>query len=245
MAGEKLDPIDPNCVFCDSNQINFPHFETYGQDDLRRYTVAETRHFLVKPDVLPVNPDGRHMVVYPRRHVYNHAELVSYVDEVGGLIYNLEQKFGQLVVFEHGGLKPGNNVQSIYHAHFHAVGGLERVDIIGWMKYMLGGGLGADEIYPYEVLPAPDPTFITNLSGRFNGTPYLYIEQGPLSIIAEDNEERMRSQIAQRSMHQWFSGKVLDWKRIPENEESARESVRRIRNLIDFCQRGEYNPHTF
>src|SRR3989344_5506047 len=156
MAEEKLDPIDSNCAFCNSNKMNFPHFGIYGQSDLRSYIVAETDNFLVKPDVLPVNPDGRHMVVYPKEHVYNHAGLVEHSDEVGRLTYDLEQRFGPLVVFEHGGLQPGNNVQSIYHAHFHALGGLEGVDVISWMQYMLNGGLGPDEIYPYEIVSAPD-----------------------------------------------------------------------------------------
>src|SRR3989338_1084130 len=245
MAEKNLNSADLNCAFCNYNNQAFPHYERYGQDNLSRFVVAETDNFLVKPDILPGNSDGRHVLVHPKRHVYNHAGLVGHSDEVGRLTYDLEQKFGPLVVFEHGGLQPGNNVQSVYHAHFHAYGGLEKVDVIAWMQYMLNGGLGSDEIYPYDIIPAPDFAFITNLSGRFNGIPYLYVEQGPWGLIVEDCEERMRSQITQRSMHLLFSGEVLDWKKIPESELLARESVRRIRNLIDFCQHGEYNAHTF
>ena len=237
--------VDPNCGFCDYNAQNFSHFGLFGQDNLSAYVVDQSDNFLVKTDIIPGNPDGRHLLVHPREHVYNHAQLVNHADEVGRLVYRLEQRFGPLTIFEHGGLSPGNNVQSIYHAHFHAYGGLEDVDVIGWMRHMLTGGLNPDEIYPFEIFPAPDYTFITNLSGRFNGIPYLYVEHGPLSIFVEDTDKKMKSQITQRSMHEWFSHEVLDWKRIPEREDFARESVRRIRNLIDLCQNGLYNAHSF
>lgn len=245
MAEERLKLFDPNCGFCDYGKQKFRHFPQYGVGDLANYVVAETDHFSVKPDIVPGNPDGRHILVHPKAHVYNHAGLTDHAQEVGQLVYRLEQKFGPLVVFEHGGLQPGNNVQSIYHAHFHAYGGLEDVKVIDWMEYMLSGGLAADEIYPYEVVPAPDYAFITNLSGRFNGTPYLYVEQGPWGLFVEDPNERMKSQIIQRSMHRFFSGQILDWKKIPEREDLARESVRRISNLIDLCAHGEYNAHSF
>src|SRR3989344_939776 len=237
--------IDSTCGFCLYNKDEFPHFRQFGQQDLQNFIIAETPNFRVKPDILPGNPDGRHMLVHPKKHVYNHAGLTKYAYEVGQLVYLLEQKFGPLVIFEHGGLRPGNSVQSIYHAHFHAYGGLEGVDVIGWMNHMLSGGLGPDEIYPHEIVSAPDYAFITNLSDRFNGIPYLYVEQGPWGLIVEDTEGRMKSQITQRSMHHFFSKEPLNWKSISDSKDLARESVCRIRNLIEFCEHGEYNTHSF
>jgi hypothetical protein len=55
----------------------------------------------------------------------------------------------------------------------------------------------------------------------------------------------MNSQVAQRAMHLWFSRQILDWKKIPQNEEFARESVRRLANIVDWCLGGEYNSHRF
>ena len=245
MEKNELASKNPNCSFCDYKKEQFPHFKRYGQGDLDRYVIAQTDHFSVKSDILPGNPDGRHILVHPKAHVYNHAVLGRYANEVGALVYQLEQRMGPLVTFEHGGLKPGNSIQSIYHAHFHAYGGLDEIDVIGYMADMLSGGLSSDEIYPFEIVPAPDYTFISNLEGRFNGIPYLYVEQGPWGLIAEDPKESMRSQITQRSMHKFFSGQELDWKQIPQNEEFAKESVRRIKNLVEFCQSGQYNTHIF
>lgn len=237
--------LDSDCTFCNYQNSNFPHFEKYGRKDLDRYVVTETENFQVKPDILPGNPDGRHVLIHPKFHVYNHAGLTKYIDEMGQLVYQLEQKLGPLVIFEHGGLKQGSSNQSIYHAHLHAYGGLEEVDVIKWMEHMLSGGLGKDEIYPYNIFPAPDYAFLANLNGNFNGYPYLYVEQGSWAIMVEDPEERMKSQVTQRSMHKFFSGEILDWKKVDENEEYARESVRRIANLIEFCENGVYNAHVF
>lgn len=236
---------DKNCPLCDVSNSKFDHFARYGVTRLDQYKVLESDNFLVKPDVLPGNPDGRHVLIYPKFHVYNHAELSSYIPEMGRVVYQLEQKLGPLVIFEHGGIKAGNNHQSVYHAHIHAYAGLEGVDIIEWMRHMLSGGLGEDEIYPYKILPAPDYAFLANLNGNFKGYPYLYVEQGSWAIMVEDSEGKMQSQVTQRSMHLFFSGEILDWKKIPENEEYAQESVRRLANLVDLCEHGIYNAHAF
>jgi len=226
--------IKEGCSFCDIGVSDFPHFKEYGVDHLDQFVVAQTDHFNVKPDILPGNPDGRHMLIHPKFHTFNYAEMHAHAQEIGGLLYELEHRFGPLAVFEHGGTKEGNSNQSVYHAHFHAYGGLEGFDIISYMEYMLSGGLG--ERYDYLVKPAPDYAFLLNLKARYNGHPYLYVEQGPWAIFAEDKDESMKSQITQRSMHQFFSGEILDWKKIPENDIFAKESVRRINNLIHKCR---------
>jgi len=227
-----------NCRFCFSKSYTFPHFERFGRGSLDTFTILESDNFLVKPDVLPVNPDGLHFLVFPKRHYYNFAQSGGdslIVDELGRLVYQLEEKFGSLVIFEHGGVQEGNSHQSVYHAHFHAVGGLNQYNIISYMKDMVSGGLAQDEIYPYEILEAPNYVFLSNLHRRFNEHPYLYVEQGSWALYIEDSEDRIRSQVTQRSMHRWFSGQVLDWKKIPENEEFARESVKRLANIVDWC----------
>jgi diadenosine tetraphosphate (Ap4A) HIT family hydrolase len=239
-----------NCRFCnigiDDNQ--FGYFERYGRSILHKFPILESDNFQVKPDILPVNPDGRHFLVFPKEHFYNFAQFGGnplIVDELGRLVYQLEQQFGPLVIFEHGGVKEGNNNQSIYHAHFHAIGGLEDYDIISYMRDMVSGGLGEGEVYPYQIFPAPNYDFLSNLHHRFNGHPYLYVEQGPWALYIEDPLEQMNSQVTQRAMHKFFSGQILNWKEIPENEEFARESVRRLANIVDWCLGGEYNSHRF
>lgn len=236
------------CRFCHPNLGDFPHLKEFGLPRLDLLRVKETEHFIVKPDILPANPDGRHFLVFPKEHKFNFASYggnPEIVYDLGRLIYSLEQKFGQLVIFEHGGIKEGSNNQSVYHAHFHAIGGLEGFDIISWMTDMVSGGLDPNEIYPYTIFPAPNYDFLSNLHQRFNGHPYLYIEQGPNALYVEDPNEQMKSQVTQRSMHLFFSGKILDWKRIPENDEFARESARRLANICDLCINGIYNAHSF
>lgn len=235
-----------NCSFCFIGSSYFDHFRRFGRERLDTFPILESAHFQVKPDILPVNPDGRHFLVFPKDHVYNFAQFGgnrSIVDELGRLVYTLEQKFGPLVIFEHGGIQEGDNHQSVYHAHFHAIGGLKGFDIISYMKDMVSGGLGPDEIYPYRILPAPNYDFLSNLHHRFNGHPYLYVEQGSWALYIEDLNGQMRSQVTQRAMHKWFSGEILDWKKISENEEFARESVRRLANIVDWCLGGKYNSH--
>lgn len=207
-------------------------------DRLDQFVVSQTDHFNVKPDILPGNPDGRHMLIHPKFHTFNYAEMHAYTQEIGGLLHNLEQQFGPLAIFEHGGTKEGNSNQSVYHAHFHAYGGLEGFDMISYMEYMLSGGLDANERYSYKVKPAPDYAFLVNLKERYNGHPYLYMEQGPWAIFAEDKGENMRSQVTQRSMHKFFSGEILDWKKIPDEDIYAKESVKRIQKLIEKCRHG-------
>jgi len=236
------------CSFCYVGSYPFPHFKDFGRARLDIFPILESDNFLVKPDILPTNPDGRHFLVFPKTHVYNFAQFGGnslIVDELGRLVYQLEQRFGPLVIFEHGGVGEGNNHQSVYHAHFHAIGGLAGYDIIFYIKDMVSGGFGQDEIYPYRILPAPNYDFLSNLHPHFNGHPYLYVKQGSRALYIEDQNAGMRSQVTQRAMHRWFSGKVLDWKKIPENEEFARESVRRLANIVDWCLGGEYNSHRF
>lgn len=237
-----------NCRFCRPNPNDFSHLRKFGLERPDLLKIAETDNFFVKPDILPVNPDGRHFLVFPKEHRLNFASYggnPQIVDELGRLIYQLEQRYGQLVIFEHGGIKEGNSNQSVYHAHFHAIGGLEGFDVISWMEYMVSGGLNQDEVYPYKIFPAPNYDFLSNLYHRFNGHSYLYVEQGPWALYVEDPSNNMRSQVTQRSMHKFFSGRVLDWKKIPENEEFARESARRLANAYELCINGLYNAHSF
>jgi diadenosine tetraphosphate (Ap4A) HIT family hydrolase len=236
------------CPLCYVGSYPFPHFESFGRQRLDTFSILESDNFQVKPDILPVNPDGRHFLVSPKEHFYNFAQFGGnplIVDELGRLVYQLEQQFGPLVIFEHGGIKDGNKNQSVYHAHFHAIGGLEGYDIISYMRDMVSGGLGGGEVYPHEILRAPNYDFLSNLRRRFNGHPYLYVEQGPWALYIEDKDEKMKSQVTQRAMHKFFSGQILNWKEIPENEEFARESVRRLANIVDWCLGGEYNSHRF
>lgn len=241
----------PNCQFCSqgsSDEFSLFFREKYGVPPLHCLPIAETDNFLVNPDILPVNPDGRHFLVFPKIHRFNFASFGGnppIVNELGSLIYQLEQKFGPLAIFEHGGIEEGGNNQSIYHAHFHAVGGLEGFDIISWMADMVSGGLSIDEVYPYKIYPAPNYDFLTNLHHRFNNHPYLYAEQGPRAIYIEDKDGNMRSQVTQRSLHLFFSKKILDWKKIFENDDYAKEAVRRLANIYDLCYHGIYNAHQF
>jgi len=155
--------LKEGCTFCYPKTSNFSHFRRYGKEKLDQFIVVETDDYLVKPDILPGNPDGCHMLIFPKNHIYNLSSLKNHKYRMGTLIKKLENKFGDdFAIFEHGGTGEGNNIQSVYHAHSHIYWGLGGFDLISYMKDMLSGKLDG-VVYPYKIVPAPSYVFTENL----------------------------------------------------------------------------------
>jgi len=227
------------CVFCQPELSFFPHFELHGVSHIDRVIIHESDNFLVKPDVLPGNPDGIHMLLIPKVHTLNFAGQNEFTDEIGRIMYTLEQHFGPLVVFEHGGLQEGSNHQSVYHAHAHLYGGLDGFDIISYMSDMLNGKLPPDyRNYPHQIVPATNYAFVTDAWRYFQRqpVPYLFIQQRPWGIFVSDPENNMASQITQRAMHLFFSGEIFDWKQLESHPDWQKLSIVRILSLLEKCK---------
>lgn len=228
------------CSFCNSiKEKNFGFLQQYGVDSIHQKIIFESDNFFIKPDSFPVNPNGLHMLLVPKDHVLNFAVKNGLAHEIGKIMYTLEQNFGPLVVFEHGGLQEGSNHQSIYHAHAHLIGGLEEYDVIRYMSDILNGQLPPDfRNYPHQIVSAPDYAFVTNAWEAFqqHKTPYLYIEQGERGIFVPDSEGNMASQITQRAMHLFFSGEIFDWKQLESHPEWQKLSIVRILSLLEKCK---------
>ncbi len=231
--------IKKNCSFCNPNLEKHPHFQEFGlPPNISSYPILQTDFFRVKPDILPVNPDGFHLLLVPRSHILNTTELPeeSY-REIYELMKRIQELIGPYVIFEHGAIKEGSNHQSVYHAHVHLIGGIECYDVSRYLQDVLQGGLDQDEKYSYQVIGTPSLVFPENIRKLFGGEapcPYLYFQQGRQGLIVLDPENKMKSQVTQRAMSR-FSGQQLDWKQIVNGgEEEKIESARRIRSLLDY-----------
>ena len=89
------------------------------------------------PDVLPSGIF--HALVIPHEHRFSFAQNHGLGDEVGRLIYQLEETINRPVAwFEHGGVQEGSKVQSVYHNHAHVIA-TEGYRVIDYMEYELTG----------------------------------------------------------------------------------------------------------
>jgi hypothetical protein len=219
-----------NCPFCKPDQFLRPHFEEFGVPGLDKAVLIETDNFIVVPDLLPVVPadEGVHILVCSKSHRCSLGECFAAADEIGGLAYNLEQKFGQpLVIAEHGGFQDGNNTQSVYHAHAHIVTKNGK----GVLEYM-GDDLINQGIV-YTSLENLDPSIVLNLCEiNPHGEGYLFVQSERAGLLAEDIDGSFPSQITQRALSRLLSGCELNWKEIPVNGELAKLSVQRVVNLV-------------
>jgi hypothetical protein len=107
----------------------------------------DTEHFKVSPDLLPVEPTGKHVLIVPKPtdkgdHFLSYAGLPSglgYPGEVKAILNRVENAWHTKVsVFEHGSVKSGSKHQSVYHAHAHVMG-TGNLNIIQYMSDVLAG----------------------------------------------------------------------------------------------------------
>lgn len=219
------------CSFCSPSPSEFPHFSRYGRERLDVVPILETPNLIVKPDILPVDPDGLHFLVVPKRHKYSFAASPDIAQEVGAVRREMEDKTGEaLVYFEHGGVEEGNKNMSVYHQHAHMIPARGN-DVLAYM----GDRLRALAL-PHQFIATPDESPVINLQALFRGHPYVYIQQGRYGLWAESPDDQFPSQIAQRGMSALLSGWEIDWKQITQSEEHAKLSVARIAQALERCR---------
>lgn len=222
------------CTFCNPQFTRFDHFSRYGKERIDLCHLWETDNIIVKPDILPVHPDGLHFLMIPKPHRLAFAQLPEYKDEVGGLLYQIEQELATPIIFaEHGGGSAENGYtesknQSVYHQHAHLVAG--EGDVLQYMA----------DTMPSEGLECQwwadnDANPIGEAAKLYTGHPYLYVQSGNRGLWVEDRGDTMKSQVTQRNLSRYF-GQVVNWKAMAEDEEMARLSVSRIAAAIERCK---------
>ncbi len=216
------------CPFCTPQMIGFTHFEERGLPRIDLSVVRKSKSFRVQPDSLPVHPNGSHMLIIPNDHLYGFAFVpTEHGEEVQTLIDGLESTLEEeLVLFEHGGIKHGGGLQSVYHAHAHLIGS-EGHDVLSYMGQVMSGD-GID----YELISA-NHNPIRNIQNTFRGEGYFYVQQNGNALMAHDPEDVLPSQIAQRNMSLLLTGEVVNWKEMPQNPQYADLSIGRISTLLE------------
>lgn len=223
-----------NCAFCNPYVRSYDHFSRFGKDRIDLYHLWETENIIVKPDILPVRPDGLHFLMIPKPHRLAFAQLPEHQYEVGNLLYKIEQEIGQPLIFaEHGGGSAENGYtesknQSVYHQHAHLVAG--EGDVLQYMADTL-----PSEGLSYQWWIAQNANPINQSWQFYTGHPYLYVQSGNRGLWVEDRGDTMKSQVTQRSLSRFF-GQQVNWKAISEDEEMARLSVARIASAIERCR---------
>lgn len=245
--GQEGNPVGSNiiCSFCTPKRPDGKHFQLervfglpYPMDQV---PILESVHFIVKPDILPLEPNGFHALIIPKQykdggHPLAFAELSSFTDEVGHLVSDLETRWQTpILLAEHGANSPGSNHQSVYHAHTHGFGIPAEVDAMQYMKDELRGrGI------PFQKLDNVDPSTPHNLKTAYQGYSYLYVQFGREAIIAHDPKGVFPSQITQGAISRLFNcGETLNWKQIglkgEKNPYNAKLAVQRTVNLLTRC----------
>lgn len=237
---EKL--IKP-CGFCDTQQsFKRPsHLTEFGLPRLDMVPLIETDNTAVFTDILPVSPDGLHLLLVPKTHRQAFAQLDELRDEVGYAIHRVEEEFGvPLVRGEHGGGSPElgygeSKNQSVYHQHLHLFANPNGLDVLSYMRDTLKRREGIESRMVYGL----DGTPVTPLKRYYTGHPYLFLQQGDHAIWAEDPGDTFPSQLLQRNISTLLNGEPLNWKQIPQNPGLARLSAQRIVQAFDACSYGK------
>ncbi len=228
------------CPFCYIGAVDFNHFRKFGVSSLDQYVVSQTDNYVAKVDPLPATPEG-HVLIFPKEHgVYNFARL-NHHSEVGGLLHQLEGRFGRAVVLEHGDtVEESHSIQSVRHPHYHALFGLDGINYIDYMRDMLDGGLDG-VAHPYTVVKAPFLSHTLNLkaAGVNPDIPYLFVSQNGTGLCVPDPNNVMPSMFAQRSAHRFVSGEEMNWKKLGERDDWAQVSVTRLLDFINKCEHGK------
>ncbi len=235
--GEKV------CTFCDPEKGGLFHFHAdYGLNfPVDRVSIIKTSHFIAKPDILPLEPDGYHALIIPQvnignEHPLSFAALQSFSDEVGSIVRQLEGKWGNkpILLAEHGAHQEGGSIQSVYHAHTHAFGIPGGINPLAYMKDEL-----ARRQIKFKTIDHVDPSTPNNLKHEYKGQSYLYLQYGGEALIAHDPEGTFPSQITQRAMSRLFNGDELNWKSLgrygEKNPELAKLAIQRSLRLVQSC----------
>lgn len=104
-----------NCIFCDIIAGKIPAKFVYQDEAL-----------VVVEDVAPQAP--HHFLIIPRKHIRTTLDLTTADNELVGHIYQVAGKVAHDLGFADDGFRVVNNCnegagQSVWHIHFHLLGG--------------------------------------------------------------------------------------------------------------------------
>jgi len=211
--------LKEGCAFC--YEKSWPHFAKYGRQNLNQMTVAESDVWIAKPDILPAQPQGLHFVMRPKDHVLNYMSADT--DSLGRFIYGIERRFGPVAIMKHGDVKEeAASVMSVRHDHTHLFPSVD-IRVIDYVRDLIDS-----QGIPYQIIDAPDISYLVQLQKVFKGQPYLYVQHGGVGLFVNDEHEQLGSQQIQHAMQCHFNGATFNWKNIDSNPDLAKLSVERL-----------------
>ncbi|MFC7440629.1 histidine triad nucleotide-binding protein [Laceyella putida] len=104
-----------NCIFCQIIEGKIPSNKVY-----------EDEYVLAFHDIQPVAPT--HVLVIPKRHITSLMELAPEDHVIAGKIFSSIQTIARELGLAEKGFRVVNNIgkdggQTVYHIHFHLIGG--------------------------------------------------------------------------------------------------------------------------
>jgi len=220
-----------DCNFCDVNVNKLPHFPRWNAERIDNTVIIDTPSIKVKPDILPGNPN-MHLLAIPKAHKFGYATMPEVVNDLGQIMRTVMKKAGEYpAFFEHGGLGEGDKKLSVYHVHGHIYGS-KGMRLVDYMRDRF-----TSFKIPYINVDLTDASPAKTIQDFFKENKlvsYIFAQQGRDAVIALDHDDSFPSQVTQKSMHELFSGAVLDWKQLkdPDTTDLARLSLNRMSNII-------------
>ncbi len=175
---------------------------------------------MVTIDKHPVTDDVcPYFLIYPYSHF---TSFLNMPDEMSGELEGhiafcrlaaesdpLTKGLRNRVIFEHGQMKDGNSVKSIYHAHLHVLFG--NFDAEKLLAYALEE-MARVEVQ-YQVVPGNDPYIKTLHNNVPAGHDYLYFSVNDVRVIALDKgNDQIYSQFFRQIFARSCGAEFVNWK---------------------------------
>lgn len=209
----------PNCVLCGGRAKQEEGirklFDKYTTD-LAVY--AESKHFIASPDLHPIVEDP-YFLIFPKEHLTSFelvpAEWDYEMHEIGSYLKDLCQK-DSVVIFEHGQMKDGNKVKSVYHAHTHIIP-TNSPNILASVEASVKDLGGA-------VTPVVFDSFgtVSELNKRVKGDYLLFRQDGAGLFVSDNGTMDIPSQYFRVLLQELFNpmSRFINWKSMDKNEEN-------------------------
>lgn len=216
--------LKEGCGFC--YEANWTHFQDYGRQDLSKVVVHETDDWIAKPDILPAQPQGLHFVMRPKDHALNALDADTHA--LGQFLHEIQSRFGPLAIMKHGDVAEETaSVMSIRHDHAHLFPNVD-ISVVDYMRDIVDR-----QGIAYQLIEAPDLSYLVQLQRVFEGKPYMYVQHGGVGLFVNDEHEQLGSQQIQRAMQRHYNGTTFNWKDINSNPAFAKQSVARLAHFTD------------
>jgi hypothetical protein len=122
-------------------------------------------------------------------------------DELGRVVYKLEERFGPLTIMKHGDVtEDGGTTMSVRHDHTHLFEGV-RINVLDYLRDQIDAAGITFKI----IENAHDLAFIRHIEDEFKGHPYIYVQQKGLGLFIDDSEGQLGTQQIQRAMQRYYN----------------------------------------